>query len=428
VRVVEKLTAAKVRSAGAGVHADGNNLYLQVTKSGAKSWLFKFMLNGKSREMGLGPTRTIGLAEARSRAAEARRMVFDGQDPIDHRRTRRQQSAQRAALATSFEAASLTYISDRRASWSNEKHAKQWSATLETYAYPILGKMSVGEIDLNCVTRVLKPIWEAKPETASRVRQRIEAVLDYATTKGWRTGENPARWAGNLEHIFPQKGKIAPVVHHKALPWAKLPEFVKELATLEGLGAQAVLLTILTACRTGEIIGARWDEFDLEAKLWTIPAGRMKMRKAHRVPLCDAAMALLLSLRPRREGNGAPSTFVFPGSRGDSGLSNMALLKVLRRMGRPDITTHGFRSTFRDWAADETEFPSEIVEAALAHVVSNKVEAAYRRTDFFDRRRTLMDDWGSFCMSATLADQAVIAALQSEEFDKATKLKIRAGI
>ncbi len=280
------------------------------------------------------------------------------------------------------------------------QHAKQWSATLKTYVYPILGKEPVSEIELDQMTRVLKPIWESKPETASRVRQRVEAVLDYAATKGWRSGDNPARWGGNLENVFPKKGKISTVKHHNALPVAQLPTFVKALTKQDGLGARALLFTILTACRTGEVICAQWEEFDLEHKTWSIPAARMKGRKNHRIPLSDAALNLLNSIRLRTENDEPASGLVFPGQKKDGGLSNMALLKVLERMGRTDVTTHGFRSTFRVWAAEQTDYPTEIVEAALAHAVSNKVIAAYRRTDYFDRRRTLMDEWATFCVMA----------------------------
>jgi integrase len=382
------------------MHADGNNLYLQVTTGGTKSWLFRYMLNGKPREMGLGSTRTICLAEARARAAEARKMLLDGHDPIDHRRKSRREAILLAARVTSFEKAASDYIADRKASWSNVKHAKQWSATLKTYVYPILGKEPVSEIELDQMTRVLKPIWESKPETASRVRQRVEAVLDYAATKGWRSGDNPARWGGNLENVFPKKGKISTVKHHNALPVAQLPTFVKALTKQDGLGARALLFTILTACRTGEVICAQWEEFDLEHKTWSIPAARMKGRKNHRIPLSDAALNLLNSIRLRTENDEPASGLVFPGQKKDGGLSNMALLKVLERMGRTDVTTHGFRSTFRVWAAEQTDYPTEIVEAALAHAVSNKVIAAYRRTDYFDRRRTLMDEWATFCVMA----------------------------
>jgi len=415
-RLVEKLSASKVRTAQAGVYADGNNLYLQVTKEGAKSWLFRYMLNGKSREMGLGPTRTIGLAEARARAAEARKILLDGNDPIDHRRRSRLQAARQAALETTFQAAAEAYIADRKSSWSSEKHGKQWSATLARYVYPTFGKSPVGEIGLNQVIKVLKPIWEDKPETASRVRQRIEAVLDYATTKGWRAGDNPARWLGNLENIFPKKGKIIQVRHHKALPWAKLPSFLKDLSGQDGLAAKALLLTILTASRTGESICAQWGEFDFEDKVWTIPAIRMKARKDHRIPLSDPAIRLLKAIRPANKDGCPSSIFVFPGYKKDSGLSNMALLEVLRRMGRTDITTHGFRSTFRVWAAEQTDFSSEVVEAALAHAVSNKVVSAYMRTDFFDRRRTLMDDWAAYCLPAFKSASEASTSVKESEF------------
>jgi integrase len=414
-RLIEKLNTLKVKHAGPGAYADGNNLYLQVTKTGAKSWLFRYMRHGAQREMGLGPLRTVGLAEARARAAEARKMLLDGQDPLESRQRARQLAAVQKAKATLFKAAAEACIDDRKASWSNEKHAKQWSATLETYAYPIIGKHAVGEIDLNSVVKVLKPIWETRSETASRVRQRIETVLDYAMTKGWRTGENPARWGGNLENIFPKKGKIWSVQHHRSLAWPLLPAFIKELVAQDGSAAKALLLTILTACRTGEVISAEWNEFDLDENVWTIPAARMKARREHRIPLPAFAIDVLKAVLPAETGD-ETSRFVFPGNKKNSGLSNMALLEVLRRMGRTDITTHGFRSTFRVWAAEQTDFPAEVVEAALAHTVLNKVEAAYKRTDFFDRRRALMEQWAFFCITQMASEDAFLVAKHEVEF------------
>ncbi len=397
-RVINKLSAAKVKNSGPGLHADGANLYLQVSPAGAKSWSFRFMLKGRTREMGLGPLHTVGLAEARAKAVAMRQMLLDGIDPIDVRQEARKKAALEAAGTTTFEVVAQAYIKAHEAGWSNAKHAKQWTATLESYAYPVLGKVAVSSVDLALVTKVLEPIWKQKPETASRLRGRIGAVLDYATTKGWRTGDNPARWRGHLENLFPATGKISRVQHHGALPWAEMPAFIKELRAQGGLAANALLLTVLTATRTGDVIGALWREVDLAQRVWTVPAMRIKGRQRdHRIPLSDAAVALLKMAMPELGEGEVPAGDVYPGGKADRGLSNMALLAVLKRMQRQGVTTHGFRSTFRDWAAEQTDYRPKIVEAALAHVVSNKVEAAYKRTDFFDLRRQLMADWADFC-------------------------------
>ncbi|MGC9271947.1 tyrosine-type recombinase/integrase, partial [Acidiphilium sp.] len=396
-RLVNRLSPLKVaRATVPGLYGDGNNLYLQIAPSGAKSWSFRFMLRGKAREMGLGPVAVIPLAEARMRALEARRLLLEGIDPIEQRRAVREAKIVRGK---SFADCAEAYIEAHRAGWSNAKHAGQWRATLSTYAYPVLGQTPVAAIDLDLVIRALKPIWTAKPETASRLRGRIEAVLDYATTKGWRQGDNPARWKGLLENVLPAKGRIARVAHHAALRWRDLPGFMGELMTQDGLAAQALALTILTAVRTGDAIGATWKEIDLGARIWTIPDWRVKGRKAeHRVPLADPVVAILTRAR-QGAVSPAPSAFVFPGGRAGTALSNMAMLALLRRMGRDDITTHGFRSTFRDWAAEATDYPHEVVETALAHTVNDKVVAAYRRTDFFDRRRHLMEEWAVYACS-----------------------------
>jgi integrase len=404
-RLINKLSPLKVaKLAIPGLYGDGNNLYLQVAPSGAKSWSFRFMLNGRAREMGIGPVSLITLAEARARAIEARRLLLDGHDPIEHRNAQREARVMRGK---SFQACAEAYIEAHQASWSNTKHAGQWRATLATYAYPEFGVTPVGAIDLETVVKVLEPIWREKPETASRLRGRIEAVLDYATTKGWRHGDNPARWKGLLENVLPAKGRIAKVEHHAALRWRDLPGFMVELLHQDTTAARALAFTILTAVRTGDAIGATWKEIDLIEKVWTIPDWRVKGRKAeHRVPLADPMLKILNTLR-QKVGSPAPSAFVFPGGKPGSSLSNMAMLALLKRMGHADITTHGFRSTFRDWAAEATDYRHEVVEAVLAHTVSDKVVAAYRRTDFFDRRRHLMEEWANHALSKTEAPGSV---------------------
>jgi integrase len=392
-RTIGKLTALKVsRDLEPGMYADGAGLYLQVTSEGAKSWIFRFSLNAKAREMGLGSLSAVSLADARVKAAECRRLRQDGIDPIEARKARRAQAALDAAKTITFKEAAASYIASHKAGWRNAKHALQWGSTLETYAEPVLGGLSIQAIDINIVLRVLEPIWKTKPETASRVRGRIESILDWAKVRGLRQGENPARWRGHLDHLLPAKSKVRRVKHHAALPYAELPNFIAELRTQEGVAAQALEFTILTAARTGETIGAVWDEVNTSEKLWSIPADRVKAGKDHRVPLSSRTLAIL-----RDEQELRTSDYVFPGGKAGKPLSNMAMTEVLRRMGRNNITIHGFRSTFRDWAAERTNFPNEVVEMALAHAVGDKVEAAYRRGDLFEKRRRLMDEWATYC-------------------------------
>jgi integrase len=391
-----------------GMHADGGGLYLQVTASGAKSWIFRFMLNRRAREMGLGPLHTIPLAEARERARECRKLRLDGINPIEARETKRAEERLAAATAMKFEQCAERYIAAHRSGWRNRKHAAQWLSTLQAYVYPVFGSLPVQAIDTGLVMKVLEPIWQTKPETASRVRGRIEAVLDWATVRGHRKGENPARWRGHLDKLLPARGKVRKVAHHPALPYADIGNFVAALREQEGVAARALEFLILTAARTSEVIGARWqEEFDLEGKLWTVPADRIKGGKEHRVPLSGAALAIIEAMKEIRE-----SEFVFPGGRAGKPLSNMAMLKVLERMGRTDLTAHGFRSTFRDWAAERTSYPREVAEMALAHAVGDKVEAAYRRGDLFTKRRRLMEEWARHCGLTKQAGEIVPIARQ----------------
>jgi integrase len=371
-----------------GFHADGGGLYLQVAKGGSKSWVFRFKTDGRDHWHGLGSVRAISLAEARERAAECRRLRANDIDPIVKRRSERTARRLETANALTFKVAAERFVAAHRSAWRNAKHAGQWEATLATYAYPVFGDLPVASVDTGLVLRALEAIWSKKPETASRLRQRIERVLSWATARGYRKGENPARWRGHLDQTLPARNKMRGVAHHAALDYRDIGTFMAKLRSQVGIGARALEFAILTAARTGEAIGARWNEFDLDAKIWAIPAERMKAHREHRVPLSEPALAVLRALQDVREG-----PFVFPGGRRGRPLSNMALLKTLRRMGRGDLTTHGFRSTFRDWAAETTSHPSEVVEMALAHAVGDKVEAAYRRGDLFDKRRALMEDW-----------------------------------
>jgi integrase len=405
-RMIEKLSPMKVQKLKApGMYGDGAGLYLNVGPTGGKSWIFRFMIGGQAREMGLGPLHTIGLSEARDRARECRKLQLDGIDPLEARVAKRTARRLKASSAITFRDCADKYITSNRAGWRSEKHAAQWDATLTAYAYPTIGGLPVGEIETGHVTRILEPIWTTKPETASRVRGRIEAVLDYARTHRWRDGENPARWKGHLENVLPKRSKVAAVEHHAALPWAEIGGFMESLEAAEGMSALALRFAILTAGRTSEVLGATWGEFDLQATTWTVPASRMKGGREHRVPLSDGALGVLHEagkMRERADDDG----FVFPGAKVGKSLSNMALLMTLRRLGRDDLTAHGFRSTFRDWAA-ETGRAADIAEAALAHVVGDKTVAAYQRGDLLERRRRLMDDWAAYCEKAEPADNVV---------------------
>jgi integrase len=353
------LTAAKVRTAKPGRYGDGNGLYLLVRSADAAFWVFRYTVKGRMREIGLGSARTFSLAETRVKAMDLHRKVRTGIDPLAERKA----LAATATLAVTFDEVSSSYITAHEAGWRNAKHRQQWHNTIDTYAAPIIGKLAVSSIDTGAVMRVLDPIWREKPETASRLRGRIESVLDFATARGWRTGENPARWRGHLDNLLPARGKLARVEHHAALPWREIGAFMVALQGQEGVSALALRFVILTACRTGEAIGARWSEIDMTEAIWTVPGSRMKAGREHRVPLANAALDVLrqaTKLRPEGKAD-AP---VFPGGRAEKPLSSMALLMLLRRMGRPDLTAHGFRSTFRDWCAESTNHPREVAEAA----------------------------------------------------------------
>ncbi|WP_223511361.1 tyrosine-type recombinase/integrase [Pseudomonas sp. GL-B-19] len=382
----------------AGTYEDGEGLRLVVKASGKKSWVLRFQLAGKRREMGLGGFPDVTLKEARSKAVDQRKLLQQKIDPLTERDATRlaQQKAEQAqkAKAITFKSVTLDYIAAHRAGWKNAKHAQQWENTLTTYAFPILENLNTEDVTTEHVLHVLTPIWQSKSETASRVRNRIEMVLDAAKARGLREGENPARWRGHLDKLLPPRSKVKVVVHHPALPWSEIPAFMKEIAKHDDLSYKAMQLTILTACRTNEVLGSTWTEFDLEKKVWRIPPHRMKAAKEHRVPLSDAALSVLKGLAQIRS-----NSYVFPGAREGRPLSNMSMLMALRRMKREDLTMHGFRSTFRDWAAESTNYPREVCEQALAHVRQDKAEAAYFRGDLFEKRRAMMTDWASFINS-----------------------------
>ncbi|MGE0733604.1 MAG: tyrosine-type recombinase/integrase [Alphaproteobacteria bacterium] len=389
------------------MYHDGAGLYLQVGNGSAKSWVLRFTLNKRTREMGLGSARDVPLAEARRRAAAFRQQRAAGVDPIDTRQAERRASKTAQATAVTFKQAAEAYVTAQEASWKNEKHRQQWRSTLDTYASPTLGNIPVASVDVGLVMKVLEPIWQVKPETASRLRGRIESVLDWATAREYRTGDNPARWRGRLQNLLPPHNKIRTVRHMPALPYSDVAQFVGQLRQREGVAPRALEFVILTACRTSEALNATWGEIDFENKIWTIPAARMKAKKEHRVPLSGDAIAVLEALNSPRIGNDGR---VFPGTKKNTALSNMSLLAVLKRMGMTEITTHGFRSTFRDWAAERTSYASHVVEMALAHAIGDKVEAAYRRGDLFEKRSRLMTEWARYCNAKS--DQAKVVAIR----------------
>jgi integrase len=366
-----------------GRYADGDGLYLQVTESGVRSWVLRYERNGRERMMGLGTLRDFSLREARERARRARQQLADGLDPIDAKR------AQRAVPSLTFREAAEAYAQLHEAKWRTRP---QFLPSLQRHAYPVLGNLPVAAVDTALVLKVLQPIWSTRTETASRVRARIEAVLDWATVSGYRKGDNPARWKGNLDQVLPAPGAVSRVRHHPALPYTQIRDFMAELRGKAGVAPRALEFAILTAVRTSEALDARWPEIDFEQGVWTIPASRMKGGKEHRVPLSEPARDLLRNLYAE-----AGNDYVFIGAQAGKGLARRALAEVLTRMGRNDVTVHGFRSTFRDWAAEATGHPNHVVEMALAHKISSAVEAAYRRGDLFEKRRALMQEWADYC-------------------------------
>lgn len=391
-RMVNRLTAVTVTKLNApGLYFDGDGLLLKVVQGRealTKSWVFRYRFDGKRRDMGLGPLRTFTLVEARERARQIRQQLTQNIDPLSARDADRAKR-QRENTAT-FKLCADQYIAAHKASWKNAKHAAQWSSTLVTYAYPAIGDLPASDIDTDHVLKILQPIWTTKAETAARVRGRIEVILDWAKVRGFRSGENPARWRGHMEILLPARSKVREVKHHTALPFAELPDFMKRLQKEPGNAARALEYLILTAARTTEVLEAVPEE--IENAVWTVPPERMKARKEHRVPLCLRAQALVTAAQKDSKGR-----YLFGGWKKGRPLSNMAMLQLLKRMGTPDLTAHGFRSTFKDWVSECTQYPAEVSEMALAHTIDNKVEAAYRRGDLFNKRVALMNDWAIFC-------------------------------
>jgi integrase len=385
MKMLTAIACAKITKPGR--YAVGNGAYLQITGDRGRSWVFRYEQNGLGHHIGLGPVSLVTLAQAREKALAFRKLLLDGVDPISHKREARVTAAKEPVT---FRECAERYIAAHEGSWRNVVHRKQWRTSLETLVHPILGDLPVAAIDTGLVLKVLEPVWRDKPETASRVRGRIESVLDWARARQYRSGENPARWRGHLDHLLADRRKIARVKHHAAMPYNEIPSFMSALRPQDGNAAAALEFTILNAARIGEVLGARWDEIDGE--VWTVPAARMKADRVHRVPLSPRAVELLDGVK--RDG-----ALVFPAARG--GMMRAAEpRRVLGRLGHDGVTVHGFRSSFRDWAAERTNHPREVCEAALAHVVGSATESAYARSDLLERRRRLMAEWSKYCSTA----------------------------
>lgn len=399
---INRLSDRAVRAKEAkGLYADGGGLYLQVSTGKSKSWIFRFKRDGKTRDMGLGGWPSISLADAREKAAEARRHHAQGKDPIVERDAAVARARLEAARAITFKQCAEALIDSHEGTWRNPKHRQQWRNTLKTYAYPVIGKMPVADVGTADVLKVIEPIWHTKTETAKRVRGRIERVLNAAKAKGFRQGENPAQWRGHLDQILPPPSKVRRVVHHPALPYRDMPAFMARLRGKKGVSARALEFAILTAARTSEALGAGFGEVDGRSKIWTVPAERMKGHREHNVPLGARALEIVEEMSAQRV-----SDYVFPGMKKDEPLSDMAMLEMVRGFDLVDksgvgITVHGFRSTFKDWSIEQTTYPDFLSEMALAHISGDKAREAYARAELIKKRRALMNAWEAFCFSAT---------------------------
>lgn len=392
---IHKLSPRGVATAAPGKYEDGGGLRLVVAPSKSRKWVLRYTFKGRRREMGLGSFPGTGLAEARTKARTYRELAREGTDPI---RTRDQEQA----TVPTFTQCAADYIRQHRGGWRNPKHARQWVSTLKTYVRPVIGDRLVDEIETKDIIMILSPIWAAKNETAKRVQGRMEMVLDYAAAHAFRDATNPARWRGHLDKLLPKPSRVRQVRHWPAMPFEQVPEFMQELQANRSVSAKALAFLILTATRTSEVLLTKWPEIDLEGRLWVIPAERMKARREHRVPLSDQAVELLETL-PQVLGN----PYVFPGFRAGRPLSNMALLQLMRGLGygtggnRGPYVPHGFRSSFRDWTGEVTNYPRDVAEMALAHTIQDKVEAAYRRGNLFEKRQKMMQDWGCYILTGT---------------------------
>ncbi len=375
---------------------------LQVTPGGVKSWIYRYTLNCRTRAMGLGPVRKVSFDDAKKLARKIRVLLDDDIDPLAERDRIKQVKAPEQAKSMTFHQCAMAYMEAHGATYKNPKSAAQWAASLETYAYKVMGDRAVADIDVPIITRVIEPIWKTKNETASRLRGRIEKILGWATVSGHRHGDNPARWTSHLSEIFPKRSAVRKIKHHPALPYAELPQFMRTLERSPGIGSWVMRFLILTATRTTEVRAAEWTEIDMEQRLWSIPAARMKASRPHRVPLSEPAMDILQYMKAINDAHPTPSKYVFNGQQWGKHPSEAIMLALLKRIGRTDIVPHGFRSTFRDFIAEQTQFPREVAEAALAHALQDKTEAAYQRGDYLEKRREMMDAWGAYCMAVPM--------------------------
>lgn len=376
----------------------GADFQLQVTHAGVKSWIYRYTIKGRTRVIGLGAVRKVSFEDAKKLARKIRVQLDDGIDPLAERDRLRQVKATEQAQSMTFRMCAEAYIKAHQATWT-KKHGAQWPATLETYAYPVFGDTPVAKVDVHAIRKIIEPIWLTKNETADRLRARVEKILGWATVSGYRQGDNPARWTAHLSELFPRRSKVRTVKHHPALPYTEMPAFMQRLAKMNTVSSWALRLLAYTACRTTEVRAATWDEMDLESKTWHIPADRMKARRPHRVPLSEPALEVIRCMKALNDKLPEPSKYVFPGQKKGTCPSEAAMLVTLKRMGYTDAVPHGLRSTFRQFVADRTTFQREVAEAALAHQVADKAEAAYQRTDYLDKRREMMQVWADYCLS-----------------------------
>ena len=413
-KVVELLTDLQVKKlTKPGAYPDGKGLYLQVRISGAKDWFYRYQIGGKGKKCGLGPYPTISLEQARLDAHEYRILRKNGIDPIQNKKEQAQQEALEESRNITFKECALAYIESHKSGWKNKKHAQQWENTLSTYVYPVMGKLSVQDVDIDLILKVLEPIWHLKTETASRVRQRMENILDWAKVRRYRDGENPARWKGNLDKLLPARNRVQKPKHFVAMDYRLLPDYYKKLIIKKTLTSNALAFTILTAARNGEARAATWAEIDHKAKSWTIPANKMKAGREHRIPLSKEAFTILKAMQPFKRPN---DDLIFPGQSKNKPVSEASLLKLVKQEDMT-LTVHGFRSSFRDWCAEQTSYPREVAEAALAHTLKDKTEAAYQRGDMFEKRRKLMDSWSEYCLSSRrVEDKAEIIPINKNSY------------
>jgi integrase len=406
-RTLNRLTSIGINKlSGRGYYADGGGLYFRISEFDTRSWAFRYTKLGKAREMGLGSYPDVTLKEARESATRARQSLRESRDPINERKAARSAMLAERTSSLTFTECAKAFMEAKEHEWKNAKHGSQWRNTLNNYAYPIIGKLLTRDIEQSHILKILKPIWVDRNETASRLRGRIESVIDYAIAHGYRKEANPARWKGHLDKILAAPKKVQKVKHHAALDYRQVGQFMANLRLQDNIGSRALELAILTATRSGEVRGATWSEFDLDAAVWTIPASRMKAGKEHRIPLSDAAISLLCTLPLLKE-----CEWVFSNNN-KKPLSDMALTAILRRMNHP-VTAHGFRSTFRDWAGETTAYPREVIEHALAHQLKDKAEAAYARGTLFDKRKNLMNDWAKYCAKVAPLEGASITSINA---------------